>query len=221
MVVTPPSAEDVDIRALISRFGSEDKCRAYLEELRWPDGPRCPRCNATKGISRIEKRGQFDCDSCGYQFSVRVGTVFHGSHLPLWKWFLAVYVMSQTQRGVSANRLSQMLGVSYKTAWYLCHRIRAAMKDEASERLRQVVQNQDAEPLDPAALAGYLGLWDENLRRDVVGSYHHLSAKHLPAYLDEMAFRHQNRKNAYSFRDTLLRLIEADSMSYTELISSA
>ncbi len=95
----------------MARFGSEEKCRSYLEQLRWPDGVRCPRCGACRGISRIESRGQYECDSCRYQFSVRVGTVFHRSHLPLWKWFVAVYVMEESGAGVPATRLKNILGV--------------------------------------------------------------------------------------------------------------
>src|SRR5207244_6810865 len=90
-----------DLPELIERFGSEDKCHDYLEGLRWPDGVRCPRCESAK-ISRIVKRRQFDCDSCRYQFSVRVGTLFHDSKLPLWKWFLAVYLMGESKKGISA-----------------------------------------------------------------------------------------------------------------------
>src|SRR3977135_196830 len=92
---------------LVDGFRSEEKCHAYLEELRWPDGVKCPRCQSDK-ISRIVKRRQFDCDGCRYQFSVRVGTLFHDSKLPLWKWFLAVYVMGESKKGVSANQLKRM-----------------------------------------------------------------------------------------------------------------
>src|SRR5689334_1984255 len=129
----------IDLCELIEQFGSEDKCRDYLEGLRWPDGVKCPRCGSDK-ISRIKKRHTFDCDACRYQFSVRAGTVFHDSHLPLWKWFLAVYVMCESKKGVSANQLKRMLGVSYKTAWYLCHRIRSAMTDETTEPLTGTVE---------------------------------------------------------------------------------
>src|SRR2546426_7117660 len=125
----PTFTQDVNLVQLIEDFGSEDKCRAYLEALRWPNGVHCTRCGSAK-ISRIKARDQFDCDSCRYQFSVRAGTIFHDSHLPLWKWFLAVYVMGESKKGVSANQLKRMLGVSYKTAWYLCHRIRATMTNE-------------------------------------------------------------------------------------------
>jgi transposase-like protein len=130
---------EFDLPELIERFGSEDKCHAYLEGLRWSDGVRCPRCDSDK-ISRIKARRQFDCDGCRYQFSVRVGTLFHDSKLPLWKWFLAVYMMGESKKSVSANQLSRMLGVSYKTAWYLCHRIRAAMKEEGADLLTGIVE---------------------------------------------------------------------------------
>src|SRR5207248_3902663 len=111
----------------------------YLEDLRWPKGIRCPRCESPK-ISRIAKRRQFDCDSCRYQFSVRVGTLFHDSKLPLWKWFLAVYLMGESRKGISANQLKRTLGVTYKTAWYLCHRIRSAMVDENAPPLSGIVE---------------------------------------------------------------------------------
>src|SRR5579864_4249208 len=129
----------LDICQLIDQFGSEERCFAYLEKLRWPEGVTCPRCLSQK-ISRIETRDTFDCDNCRYQFSVRVDTIFHDSHLPLWKWFLAVYMMIQAKKGVSANQLKRTLGVSYKTAWYLCHRIRKAVEETNREMLKGTVE---------------------------------------------------------------------------------
>ncbi len=114
--------------SVIERYGDDNKCRAALTKLRWPDGIRCPECNSEK-ISYVENRHIYDCDSCRYQFSVLAGTIFHDTHLPLTKWFLATYIMCESRKGVSANQLKRMLGVSYKTAWYLCHRIRAAMAE--------------------------------------------------------------------------------------------
>ena len=307
----PTFAQDMDMVALIEQYGSEEKCRAYLAELRWPEGVRCPRCAASKGISRLAARDQWDCDSCGYQFSVTAGTIFHDSHLPLWKWFLAVYMIGESKKGISSNQLKRMLRVSYKTAWYLSHRIRAAMKDDMADLLTGIVEADeahfggkqrtkysrppsaagkatvmgavqrdgevrvrlsthqgakggptkreiwdflthsiadDAEAVYTDSAAMYVGFEDENTRhevvnhsigqwvqadvhtntiegvwslfkRSVVGSYHHLSVKHLPAYLDEMAFRYNERENPYLFRDTLTRLIEADAMPYAELIN--
>jgi transposase-like protein len=120
--------DSVNLCTLIEQFGSEDRCRAYLEALRWPDEIACPRCKSDK-ISQIVKRNQFDCDACRYQFSVTAGTIFNDSHLPLWKWFLCVYLLCESKKGMSANQISRTLGISYKTAWYLCHRIRAAMHE--------------------------------------------------------------------------------------------
>jgi transposase-like protein len=117
---------------LIERYGNDDKCRKYLELLRWHSGVECPRCGSKK-ISRIAERNQYDCDKCRYQFSVTAGSIFHDSHLPLWKWFLAVYLMTESKKGISANQLKRSLDISYKTAWYLCHRIRKAIEEATNK----------------------------------------------------------------------------------------
>jgi transposase-like protein len=132
-------ADSVNLCSLIEQFGSEEKCRAYLEALRWTDEIICPRCESRK-ISRIIKRNQFDCDKCRYQFSVTAGTIFNDSHLPLWKWFLCVYLLCESRKGMSANQIKRTLGISYKTAWYLCHRVRAAMKEANPEPLTGTVE---------------------------------------------------------------------------------
>src|SRR5687767_661157 len=136
--------ESIDLPRLIEEFGSEDKCRAFLEASRWPNGIECPRCKGTK-ISRLQNRRQLDCHSCRYQFSAPAGTVFHDSHVPMWKWLLAVYILCESKKGVSALQLKRMLGVSYKTAWYLCHRIREAMAaaNRGANRLSGSVEIDD------------------------------------------------------------------------------
>ncbi len=123
----------------MDRFGTDNECRMVLEELRWPEGPKCIRCGSAK-LSRMYEREQFDCDACGYQFSVTAGTVFHDTHLPLRKWFAATFVMCESRKGISANQLKRMLGVSYKTAWYLCHRIRSAMVESQGALLSGIVE---------------------------------------------------------------------------------
>ena len=120
---------DINLVSLIDRFPNDDKCREYLCELRWPSGVACPRCG-DMSVSEIHDRDQWDCNSCRYQFSVTAGTIMHDSHLPLRKWFLAIYLMCESKKGVSANQLKRSLGVAYKTAWYLCHRIREAMGND-------------------------------------------------------------------------------------------
>jgi transposase-like protein len=122
---------EINLVNLVEKFNSEERCRAYLEELRWPDGVRCPRCDSDK-VSRLHDRDQYDCDSCRYQFSVTSGTIMHDTHLPLWKWFLAVYMMVESKKSVSANQLRRSLHVAPKTAWHLCHRIRSALQTPAA-----------------------------------------------------------------------------------------
>ncbi len=131
--------QEMDLMKLVDEFQTDDTCREALEKLRWPDGVECPRCQS-KSIRNSYTRDQYDCASCGYQFSVTVGTIFHDSHLPLKKWFVAVYLMIESRKGMSANQLSRTLHVSYKTAWYLCHRIRAAMSRSDAEPLSGVVE---------------------------------------------------------------------------------
>lgn len=131
--------QEMDLMKLFAQFGTDEKCRMALEKLRWPDGVKCPRCQSDK-ISRAYKRNQFECDSCGYHFSVTAGTIFHDSHLPLTKWFAAIYLICESKKGVSANQLKRTLGVAYKTAWYLCHRIRAAVRDADTSLLSGTVE---------------------------------------------------------------------------------
>ena len=99
-----------------------------------------PALRLRQAISRISTRRQFDCDSCRYRFSVTTGTVFHDSHLPLPKWFLAVLLMCEAKKGISANQMKRTLGVAHKTAWYLCHRIREAMRTASPEPLCGTVE---------------------------------------------------------------------------------
>jgi transposase-like protein len=111
--------------------------RTYLERLRWPEGVLCPRCGSGS-VLRIATRRKFDCTSCKYQFRVTAGTRLHDSHLPGWKWLVAVDVMMSNSGPVTAEQLKELLGSGYVTAWFLEHRIREALVegDEASTRAR-------------------------------------------------------------------------------------
>lgn len=295
---------NMNLVKLIEQFRSEDKCRDFLEDLRWPEGVHCPRCNSDS-ISRIAKRKQFECNetACRYQFSVTAGTVFHDSHLPLWKWFLAIYMVGESKKGISAKQLQRTLDVSYKTAWYLGHRIRSAMEEDSPVPLQGIVEmdetwiggkksdapgkgpfsnktmilgaverggdvrmkigarrnretlqgfakevaHDDTEAIYTDAFTAWGDMSDYNtehrvvnhskeewvraqvhtntvegvwslLKRSVVGTYHQMSVKHLPAYLDEIAFRFNNRDNPYLFRDTLLRMLAGETLPLRELV---
>ena len=248
-------------------------------------------------------QGKLISDSCGYQFSVTSGTIFHDSHLPLPKWFAAIYLMIESKKGISANQMKRTLDIgSYRTAWYLCHRIRAAMNEMNAEQLSNIVEvdetftggkrknvghgykgnkaivagaiergkdvrmqvissrdraqlhefirkniSPDAKAIYTDEWPAYKGIADENtkhetvnhsadewthgdvhtnsvenvwslFKRSIVGSYHKLSIKHLDAYLDELEWRFNNRDNPFLFRDTLLKLIKSDNLTYKELI---
>jgi len=113
----------VDVHTM---FPTEARCRELLVRLRWPEGPQCPRCKANAVELETEKQ-LFYCKDCDYQFSVTTGTVFNDSHLPLFKWFSATMLLCEAKKGMSACQVQRTLGMSYKTAWYLCHRIRHAM----------------------------------------------------------------------------------------------
>src|SRR5579863_6132866 len=131
---------NMNLVEMMQDFGDEAKCRAYLESLRWPNGVRCPHCKAEK-VYRIVKRDQFLCASCEYQFSVTVDTIFHDTHLPLVTWFLATFLLCEAKKGMSACQIQRSLGIkTYKTAWYLCHRIRAAMTEANRPKLGGVVE---------------------------------------------------------------------------------
>lgn len=97
----------MDIGKLIEEYGTEDKCIEALAELRWPDGVKCPKCKS-ENIGKIETRKLFQCNDCEYQFSVRVGTVLQDSKLPLWKWFLAAFILIESKKGISSAQLSRM-----------------------------------------------------------------------------------------------------------------
>jgi len=133
------------------KFGTTEACVAYLEAMRWPEGVRCPVCGCDKvskfvtnettrerknrkGIVktvRVPARYLYTClePTCGSQFSPTAGTILHDTHLSLEKWFMAAALMCNAKKGLSAKQMQRDLGVNYRTAWYLCHRIRKAMEE--------------------------------------------------------------------------------------------
>jgi transposase-like protein len=131
--------QEMNLMKLMEDFGTEAECRDALELLRWHEGVTCPHCDS-KSISRLQTHHIYECNSCGYQFSVMAGTIFHDSHLPLKKWFVAIYLVVESKKGISANQMKRTIDVSYKTAWYLCHRIRDAMTASAIEPLMGTIE---------------------------------------------------------------------------------
>jgi len=298
----------VNLTTLVDKYSTDEHCREALTHLRWPEGFRCLKCKS-ENVAPVHERKVYVCYSCDYQFSVTVGTIFHDTHLPLTKWFLVTYLITESRKGISANQIKRMLGISYKTAWYLCHRIRKAMEEPdhklggtveidemyigghtknadkwkkharvvgirergghlhfiSAANLNQdkineiIARNLDSKTVD-VIMTDESKLYnftttafrkakhkrvnhsaDEYVRyeggltvttnaiesafslfkRGVVGAWHKVSVKHLPAYLQEMTWRFNNRKNQYLFRDTLMRLLASENLEYKELTKVA
>ncbi len=290
-------------------YGTDERCRQLLERLRWPEGVQCPRCKDTR-VSRLKDYSRFECVGCEYQFTATSGTIFHDSHLPLTRWFLAVLLLVEARKGMSASQLKRTLWGqhkgSYKTAWYLFHRIRAAMAsaerplldgtvemdetyiggkqhtyskagygdsnkqivvgirqrggdlrffhatDVKSGTLAKYIQENvstDVEVIVTDELNAYptamknIDMTERHktikhkakvyvdgdihtntvesafslLKRGIVGSWHKISAKHLPAYLAEMEFRFNRRKRSDLFIDTLRHMVTADPLTFQKL----
>jgi len=116
------------------QFSQEDACFAYLGQSRWPEGFVCPRCGAKTHWLKA-RRQVYECTQCGQQTSVTAGTILHRSHFPLREWFWAAYLVATHTPGMSATQLQRQMGCSYKTSWYLLHRLRRAMVNETRSRL--------------------------------------------------------------------------------------
>lgn len=128
---------ELNLASLSQLSSDESKAREFLESRLWPNGPVCPHCKATTaykltakpGSKKPVRAGVYKCKECRKQFTVRVGTIFEDSHIPLCKWLMALHLMTSSKKGVSSLQLSRELGVTIKSAWFLSHRIREAMRD--------------------------------------------------------------------------------------------
>lgn len=126
---------------------SEPEARAMIERLRWPDGPVCVHCgsvNAMRLGGKSAEKGLCKCRDCRKKFTVRVGTIFEDSPIPLADWVYAFARMCASKKGVSAHQLHRELGVTYKTAWFMCHRIRHAMAKDGSLKLTGTIESDEA-----------------------------------------------------------------------------
>jgi transposase-like protein len=113
-------------------FHEEDEAFAYVEARVWPEGPACPHCGGVERISKMQgqstRKGLYKCYQCRKPFTVRMGTIFESSHVPLHIWLQAMYLIAGSKKGISSNQLARTLGLTVKSAWFLSHRIREAMR---------------------------------------------------------------------------------------------
>jgi len=288
------------VDAFDKQFPNDDACRRFLAEMRWPDGVHCPRCDNNR-VYKLSQSWKWQCKICnknGYRFSVITGTIFQDTKIPLKLWFKVGYLMLVSKKGVSALQIHRVIfgedsGSDYRTSWYMCHRWRAAMKNEEFDQLvgevevdetfvggkaknrhggrsgagrgtagkvavigaivrkgnivAKVIENTDTKTLDSFVKetvsdkvslvatdehSGYAKLSQEGyphesvkhgqgeyvrgnvhtanidgfwslLKRGIMGSFHHVSKDYLPLYVNEFAFRHNNRKNPHAFADLI------------------
>lgn len=158
-IMNTTTTKQMTLRELLARFPDNDACKAFLERKRWPDGEiNCPRCGgkayklAARPFHYLCKSGKESVDKStgevfvcqkknGYRFSVITRTVFENTNYPLREWFRVIFLVFHSKKGMSAHQVHRMLGTgSYETAWFMCHRIRAAMKNEEFPKLMGEVE---------------------------------------------------------------------------------
>jgi transposase-like protein len=314
-------AEELSLIKLAKEYSDEDKARALLETLRWPEGAKCPHCKAKEpykivpGKGTKTRKGLYKCRQCRKQFTVTVGSIFEDSHIPISKWLMAIFIICSSKKAISAHQLHRMLDITYKSAWFMAHRIRFAMNegpladmldgeveiDETyvggkprpgdpkpepgtgyrkdsrkvpvvalvqrdgtvrakvvpkvtSKNLKEFINanidkssvvNTDCSPLyhnmfpdykwhhrvDHKAKK-YAHTYDDGstahvnsaesffslLKRGVFGAWHHVSKEHLPKYVDEFAFRWNNRKISDGERmEAAIEMTEGKRLTYKQV----
>jgi transposase-like protein len=291
----------ITFQEFMTTFPDETACRQFLKDRRWPDGVECPRCGKSETVYKIAQPWKWECSNktCrsgnAYRFSVLVGTVFENTNVPIVTWFKVLYTMLQSKKGVSSRQIRRMFfgeRSSLHTAWYVCHRLRAGMRDGDFKQLMgivevdetgiggidrnrhankkqhitglsgkttvigaisrkgnvvcQIIENTDAKTLDRfvrKAVSDRVSLvaTDEHagyrlldnayphqvvrhsggeyvrgnvhtnniesfwalLKRGIIGTYHNVSKKYVPLYLNEFQFRQNNRKNEDIFGEAI------------------
>jgi transposase-like protein len=139
-VIELSSQKPLNLYDFLQQFSDEEACRQYLFKVRWPNGFICPRCGKTE-YYYLGKYARYQCVNCDYQVSLTAGTIMHKTHLPLSKWFIAIYLVSTDKRGCSASTIQLHIHVNYKTAWLMLHKIRHAMgKRDEDYLLSGIVQ---------------------------------------------------------------------------------
>jgi transposase-like protein len=168
--------DHLNLSKLAKYFSDETAARDLMEVMRWPDGAFCPQCGKKEPVYRMMKLatskkpgrpGLLRCRACKKQFTVTTGTVFEDSHIPLSKWVLAIHLLCASKKGMSAHQLHRMLGITYKSAWFMAHRLRYAMSMEPlASKLSGIVEADET----------YVGGKRKNTRRGRPGADSHKTA---------------------------------------------
>jgi transposase-like protein len=192
------------------RFSDETAAREALEAIVWPNGPTCPHCGnvdqtkLAKLATKSVRPGLYYCNECKKQFTATVGTIFERSKVPLTKWWLAMHLIGSSKKGISSHQLHRMLGVSYKSTWFMMHRIRKAMRAGGLTPLGgkgEIVEVDETYIGRKEGFEDKRGFGHKNealaIRMQcslslMKGVYQHCGEKHLH-YLAEFDFRYSNR----------------------------
>lgn len=138
--------EGLNLVDLIQKFSSPEAARTYLESIRWASGRTCPHCGVVGESTKLEghshRPGLYKCRACREQFTVTVGTIFEDSHIPLNKWVIVFHLLCASKKGMSAHQIHRMIGVTYKSAWFMVHRIRHAMSS-GNTQLSGIVETDE------------------------------------------------------------------------------
>src|SRR5262249_33255079 len=121
-------------------FSNEDTCVEFIAMLRWPNGAVCPNCSKSDAVSYLPKYRRWHCKECRKQFSVKVGTIFEDSPLPLNKWVVAVWLIAAAKNGISSYEVHRALGITQKAAWHMMHRVRLALQNGSFEKMSGEVE---------------------------------------------------------------------------------
>lgn len=211
-------------------FTDKDAARRHLEAQRWPHGPYCPHCGnsdqdkiaAVAGKKQSHRDGLYYCNECKGQFTVTVGTVFERSKVPLNKWLLATFLLASSKKGMSSHQLHRMLGVTYKTAWFMTHRIREAMKEDVKSSGPMGGEGKTVE-----ADETYFGKKDGPApkltttgrpftKSGKTGPSHKRAIVSLVERGGQVRSFHVDKANATNVRDILVRNVTRDTTLYTD-----
>jgi transposase-like protein len=148
MKITEIEADELNLATLAALFTDEDSAREFLESILWPNGPICPHCDSKEAYTLTAKadsakpgrKGLYKCKACRKQFTVRIGTIFEDTHIPFTKWLMVIHLMTSSKKGVSSLQISREIGITVKSAWFMTHRIREAMRDDSGEPLEGTVE---------------------------------------------------------------------------------
>jgi transposase-like protein len=195
---------------LFELFPDQQAARKYLEVRLWPSGATCPECK--KGERITNRKGDFyRCNACKLDFTIRTGTIFERSHVPLHKWLYAIYLLVTARKGISSMQLAKEIGITQKSAWFVLHRLREACGGNSSAGERAQVSTDNTESFYAV------------LRRGLYGVYHNASAKHMPRYVNEFTFRLNDgnvKRHTLERLDSFVDAVVGKRITYKDLTST-